>query len=258
MAKPKWGSIDEVVRFIEDAHMRIGQRIPICKADYRLVDGAIQQLKSQGRFLDIEVYDIRGTMNAWTGEKRKILARKMTKALFSKIQRDYPEKTPERMLTEITLETFQTYAINRYGTTCLGMISTVYNDSPYEALKDWIDNDDSMVEYRDFKPYDMLRSPLKTWLDKGRKNKKLAREVTDTLVNALRQLNPKKSLSDIILGISSRTFEKHPINKYGTVNGGMLTHVYNGSAYLALNDLASHNEKYQPYVAVIGQKKRTV
>ncbi len=259
MGRPK--TVDDVIRFILANAPPKGVQIKKNPFEgrcfeYALVDGAIGELHAQGRFPDLEVYDIKGTRNLWNTEEGKNydLARRATKTLLNKLQKDQPNKTLAEILTEITHDTFYKYPINKYGTTLSGMFQEVHEDSPYDALKDLIDNDPELTEYKDFQPYDMKKAPQNMWNKKdGSKKHELAREATKTLLNKLQKDQPNKTLAEILTEITCDTFYKYPINKYGTTLSGMLNGVHEDSPYDALKDLIDNDPElaeykdFQPY-----------
>jgi len=252
MAKrPK--TIDDVMRFILANAPPEGVKIKKSpfkgrRFEYDLVDGAISELHAQGRFLDLEAYDIKGTKDMWNTEegKNNELARKATKQLIKKLQ----EEQPDKELTQITYETFSKYPINRYQTTLGGMLVSIpgYKNSPYATLKDLIDADPELEQYRDFQPYDMKSAPQNTWnKPDGSKNYELARHATKTLLNKLQKDQVNKTLAEILTEIILDTFYKYPINKYGTTLGGMICNVHENSPYDALKKLIDNDPEFKEY-----------
>src|SRR5690606_22225485 len=142
------------------------------------------------------------------------------------------KKTLEELLQNITARTFFKQPINRYATTLSGMLVQVYENSPYDALKDLIDHDKELAEFKNFQPYDMQKAPQKMW--EGKQGKTLARHATKTPLTTIQRTS--KPLEELLPTITPRTFYKQPINKYATTLGGMLQHVYEGSPYDALKD----------------------
>jgi len=210
---------------------------------YTLVDVAIDELHRRGEFLDLEAYDVRGTFNMWhttEGITNNELARRGTRTLLTKLQQDNLDKTFEQILPNITKQDFSKTPINKYGTTLKGMLTSVYDASPYEALKDLIDHDEELEEFKDFQPYDMRMAPQKSW--KGPKGRKLARQATKTLLQKIQAENPDKKLEQIIPNITKQTFYTTPINRYGTTLHGMLVSVYDDSPYNALKDLIDNSK----------------
>lgn len=248
-------TIDDVIRFITvnaPPEGTIIKKNPFRgkRFYYTLVDGAIRELHAQGRFLDLEAYDIKSVLDIWNAEEGKNyeLARRATKNLLNKLRQDNPKKTLVQILTKITQKTFHNYSINRYHTTLNGMLQRVYEDSPYEALKDLIYSRPELAKYKDFQPYDMKCAPMKTWNKKdGSKNYKLARHATKTLLNKLQTKRPNKTLTQILTEITENKFFHFPINKYKTVLSGMLGKVYDNSPYDALKDLIDNDPEFAEY-----------
>lgn len=104
----------------------------------------------------------------------------------------------------------------------------------------------------DMEPFD-LPGTKHLWREGGEIKYELAHKATRQLVKTLQARQPRKSLEEIVTGISQDVFQKTPINRYGTRLSGMLQHVYGNSPYKALKDLFDHDDKYsalrdvQPY-----------
>jgi hypothetical protein len=248
-------TIDDVIRFILENSPREGEEVkknPFKgrRLPYDLVGGAIDELHSEGRFLDLESFDISGTFDMWhtsEGFTNFELARKGIKQLLKSLQRKSAIPL-EQIIPKIGYDTFHTTPINKYKTTLCGMLAQVYEDSPYTALKDLIDHDEEYAEFRDLQPYDMHHAPRNTWLDNvGTKKHELARNATKQLLKTLQRQKPAIPLEQIIPQIGHDTFNITPINKYKTTLIGMLCHVYDGSAYQALKDLIDHDKEYAEF-----------
>jgi len=222
---------------------------------YSALKDAIDVYPEFAEFRDFQPYDMkRAPIGTWQGEEGKTRARHATKQLIKKIQEEHPDKKLEEMFPMITLETFKKYPINKYQTTLGGMLAKVpsYNHSPYIVLKDLIDADSELEQFRDFQPYDMKTAPMETWINKdGSKNYKLARHTTKTLLNKLQKDHPHKAFAELITEITANTFQKYPINKYGTTLATMLSAVHEGSPYAALKNLAEHDPEYTIFLPVI-------
>jgi hypothetical protein len=102
--------------------------------------------------------------------------------------------------------------INRYGTTLGGMINSIYDNSPFDAIKDLVDNDEELTLFRDFQPYDMNMSPLGTWKQKdGTMNKELARQATKTLLKKKQEVTGLP-FEQLLPTITQEDFYMMPIN----------------------------------------------
>jgi len=203
-------------------------------------------------YRDLQTYDLtHPPLNTWNnkdGSKNYQLARTATKKLIKKLQEEQPTKTLEQILPEINQDTFKDKPINKYQTTLCGMLKSIYDYSPYVALKDLIDNDEEFKAYRDFQQYDMIQSPNNTWnKEDGIINYQLARTATKKLIKKLQEEQPTKTLEQILPKINQDTFYKKPINKYQTTLCGMLSVVYNNSPYAALKDLINNDEEFREY-----------
>ena len=89
-------------------------------------------------------------MNTWNkpnGTKNYKLARHATKTLLKKLQ-DKTGKKLEEILPTITQDTFYHTPINKYNTKLSGMLTHVYDHSPYQALKDFAVHDKEFEQYR--------------------------------------------------------------------------------------------------------------
>ncbi len=256
MPKPKRPStIEDVIDFIEanaPSEDEEAKKNPFKgrRFDYELVDAAIEELHREKRFLDLEAYDLRGTNRLWnTIEGTNFdLARRATKKLLKVLQEQNPDKTLEQILPTITTEYFQKTPINRYQSTNSGMAGCVYDNSPYDALKDLIENDPELTEFRDFQPYDMRYSPQNTWNKKdGTKNYELARQAVKQLIKKLQEQNPDKTLEQILPTITQADFAQTPINRYKTTLSGMIQHTYESSPYAALKDLIDNDPEFENF-----------
>lgn len=225
-----------------------GRRFP-----YDVVDHAVEELHGDGRFLDLEAFDIPGTGSRaggmWhtaEGITNYGLARKGTKKLLEVLQREQPGKMLEQILPDITLEHFKKTPINRYGTTLGGMIQ-LYDNSPYKALKDIFDNDKGFEQFRDFEPQDMKCAPINTWFNKnGTRNYSLLRRVTKQLIRTLQAQQPHKKLEEILPGITDEDFRTTQINRYGTTLRGVMD-AHDDSPYHALRDLIDHDDEFAEF-----------
>jgi len=252
-------TVDDVIDFILANAPSEGEEakkpFPARRFKYELVDSAVNELHAEGRFLDLEAYDIRGTLHMWhtkEGVTNYALARKATKNLIKTLQEKSPDKKLEEILPTIMAEHFLHAPSNRYQTILGGMMASVYESSPYDALKDLVNNDPKLAEFRDLQPYDMQKPPENTWNKKdGTKNYELARQATKQLVKELQKQNPDKELEQIFLTITARQFYHVPINRYRTTLGGMLANVYECSPYQALKDLAEHDDELRKYLPII-------
>jgi len=255
-------TIDDVIRFIEINAPSEGDAVkqrPFGgrRFSYELVEGALSELHAQGKFLDLDAYDVGTTVNIWVaedGSKNYDLARSATKALLGKLQEINPDKTLAQILSEITTTTFNKQPINKYQTTLGTMLVLVYDGSPYAALKDVIDSDLELAEFRDFEPYNMKCGPLNMWNKKdGSKNHDLAKTATKMLLKKLQKEMPDKTLAQILADVSAEEFKMLPIDKYQTTLGGMLWEAYGGSPYAALKDVIDSDlelaefRDFQPY-----------
>jgi len=153
--KKRHATIDDVIQFIEinapDQGVSVKENpFQGRKFQYELVNGAILALHAQGRFLDLEVYDIKGTTYMWNTREGTLnveLARKATKVLLNNIKEKNPDKLLEEILPTITQEIFTKKPINRYQTKLGGMLTTVYDNSPYAVLIDLALHDQQLREY---------------------------------------------------------------------------------------------------------------
>jgi hypothetical protein len=189
-------------------------------------------------YRDIMPYDMgmapQNTWNLPDGNKNVALARNATKRLLARL-RATQGGSLEEILPSVCGEMFQSVPVDRYGATLRGMLSAVYDASPYAALKDLIDSDPELAEFRDFKPYDMSQAPQYTWtLRDGSRNYALAREATRQLIAAVQ--HSRSLLGEAASTVKYEDFSSTSINRYGTTLGGMLQMVYDGSSRAAIAD----------------------
>ncbi len=250
MAKPC--SVEDIIEFIEE-HVRTEELpFPIKRCKYDTVDAALRQLHSNGQFLDMDVYDLRGTVNLWrsNGDVNFELARRAIKRFVEDLQE---KGRLEDLLPNLSQRQFHK-PFNKYGTNLRGPLS-VYSGSPYKALKDLFDSDDDFADFRDFQPYDLHSAPKNTWKNKGSMNYKLARQAAKQLIQRLverkRELKGSLSVRDAMLKvlpeISSGTFRNTEINKYGTTLENMLSIVFRNSPYRVIRNLIENDEKFKEF-----------
>lgn len=245
-------SVEDIVQFIEE-HVQNGDfPFPIKRCKYSSVEAAVNSLHLQGRFLDLDVYDLRGTTNLWrsNGDTNFELARRAIRQFVNCLQK---KGKLEDLLPRISQK--QCYKpFNRYGTNLRGPLS-VYGGSPYRALKDLFDNDDDFADCRDFQPYDLLCAPKKTWKNNGSMNYGLAGQATKQLILKMverkRDLNGSLFFRDAILKIlpeiCSETFRKIEINKYHTTLENMLAIVFRNSPYRAIRNLVENDDEFKEF-----------
>jgi len=241
----KIATIDDIVGITESqAERAVNLGIPFETRHFLYEDvvEALDELRSAGKFADLELYDIKGTIGIWrrNGEPNYPLARKATRQLIRTIQDKNPGLPLEQILPMMTEQVFWHRKINRFGTTLCSMLNNVYFNSPFGAIKSLIDADADFESFRDLEPYDMLQAPKNAWNKKnGRKNYALARRATKALIYALRK-ERKIPFGKVLASIGIDDFRHTPINKYGTTLAGMISSVYEDSPFAAVKDLIDH------------------
>ena len=257
-------SIDDVVAFISCNAPQEGQsttKNPFRgrKFPYETADLAIEELHKKRKYLDLEAYDLLGTMRMWHTSSEGTnyeLARKATRKLLQKLDSKQTTASRVALLPTITQHHFHRVTINQYGTTLHGMLAAVYDNSPFSGIKDLIQHDADFAEFSDFQQYDMKKARRQTWFDKDKnKNYPLARLTTKLLLQKIKEQKGDVSWAEILPTIRADMFHNTPINRYGTTLRGMINLVYAGSPYLALKDLIEHDAEMRNFCSVIETRR---
>lgn len=259
-------SIDDVVAFIRRNAQKegnISRENPFRgkKFPYETVDLAIEALHEKGEYLDLEAYDLLGTMMMWhtnSEGKNYALARRATRKLLQKLDPEQSTASRVALLPTITQRHFHCITINQYGTTLRGMLAAVYDNSPYSGIKDLTQHDADFAEFSDFQSYDMKKARRQTWVDTNKtKNYSLARQTTKLLLQKIKAEKGDVSWAEILPAIRADMFHNVPINRYGTTLRGMINLVYAGSPYAALMDLIEHDSELRKFRSVIETRRHT-
>ncbi|MBW2969683.1 hypothetical protein KY309_01440 [Candidatus Woesearchaeota archaeon] len=245
-------SVEDIIAYIEN-HEQMGNGcFPIRRFRYDTVNEAIDILHFQGRFLDLDVYDLRGTTSLWrsNGDVNYELARRAFKRFIENLGK---RASLEDALPFVSQKTLINKPFNRYGTNLRGPLS-VYKGSPYKAFKDLFDNDDEYKDYRDLQPYDLRSAPKKTWRTGTRRNYVLAREATKKLVlklvekkQARKHMTKKQAILEVLPEIYGNTFRNVEINKYHTTLENMLALVFGNSPYRAIRNLVDNDGEFRKF-----------
>ena len=137
----------------------------------------------------------------WSGDKKYENAKNVTKTLIEVVLK----WTYEDIKNKLTLNTFKKYSV-------LGMMVKVFNSSPYLAIENAYPGK--------FKQWELLCASNSFW------NLNTAKKATIWLVEE--KLN--WSDEDVKKKISARIFKENSL-------GGMLTNLFNGSPYLAIENV---------------------
>lgn len=256
-------SIRDVIRFIESRvphPSNVFRRNPFSgrRLHFSDVRCALEDLHHQGRYLDLEPFDLKGTLGLWKGLAgvRYDLARQASKRLLRRIESRHPGLPLEKILPGITHCAFCRTPISRYATTLWGMLANVYGGSPYRALKDLIDHDEEFVAYRDLQPSDMKKAPQRTWVSQtGKKDYARARRLTRAFLQAIRDGLPAVRIEATLARIETHEILETPVSRYGATLGGMIDQVYDNSPYLALKDLALADPACRPFLSAIERRR---
>ena len=126
----------------------------------------------------------------------------------------------EDIRKNLTKKTFQENKLS-------GMMNTLYNNSPYEAINDVYPNK--------FMPWELNNTPMKYWEDKSN-----CKKATEWMLDKLNW-----SDEDIKKNLSTEVFKKNGLD-------GMLTAAYKGSFHSLMNDV--YPNKFMPWEFKVAPK----
>lgn len=260
---PSDSRVEQVISFIESRVPREGTEFRTnpfsgVRFHYPWVARAIDSVHQQGRYLDLEPFDLKGTLFLWNTRRGKNfeLAWKATSRLLLRLRERQPLIPYERLLPGVTYEVFCKTHIDNYGTTLGSMLANVYDKSPYRALKDLIDHAPPFAAYRDLEPQDMRKAPQHTWATaKGSRGCIRALALVRRFLEVARRRHPKLPMEVLLARVESEEMLGLSLSRYGSTVGGMLDQVYGRSPYLAFKDLAKHDPAYRRYLPAIERRR---
>ena len=210
---------------------------------YNELQDILDKIHEIGALPDLRAYHFYNTKGIWKlpdGTKNYPLAREATGELLDTLKEIYGWEL-EDVVKNITSDRFKKEKI-KFGATIEGMVRSVYEDSPYNAIRDYLQNqpDEKVRErFSKLRPYHFRWSQRGTWKKKdGTKNYELAREATGELIETLKE-RYGWNLEDIAENITQDHFKTEKVI-FGATLGGMLARVYDDSARAAISDYLAH------------------
>jgi hypothetical protein len=138
----------------------------------------------------------------------------------------------------------------------MGMFNTAYSSSPSLPVLDVVKHDEDFIIIKNegLRPYDFNLTPRNAWLTDKDVPSDLAREATKRLIHCLAKdagldYRLPGDFKKILPHLIKETFQKYPINFWGTTIWGMLACAYSDSPSSAVLDLIEQDDDFKEVIA---------